>query len=259
MLLHLAAVTYSWAFLAHRECAPEICRAKINFFSVLTFQMSLRYLGSELYERGPCTHSYLIFLKGLCSVSVCRRLYHTVFRVLGGVFFCTIVPSIFVTICCVFFQVYTYITFTSSLEGVKFEFVQSFPVVEVLFFSDLKGKVFYGQEPPSIEFTTTECCQLSTTCSIITKVAKIGLLVAVDHNKERRMASKTVDQLDFLNPPFSWEVPPERLVCSINRCSSATAGIRSCNLATFSMRGYHFACAATQCIKRLYVTYVNVR
>ena len=28
-----------------------------------------------------------------------------------------------------------------------------------------KGKVFYGQEPPSGESTTTECVQLSTICS----------------------------------------------------------------------------------------------
>ena len=41
-------------------------------------------------------------------------------------------------------------------------------------------------------------------------------------------------------------VPPEHLVYSINRYSSATAGIRSRNLATFSMRGNHLAYVATQ-------------
>ena len=54
----------------------------------------------------------------------------------------------------------------------------------------------------------------------------------------------------LVTPPPSWAVLLEHLVHSINRCSSSTAGIRSCNLATFSMRGNHFAYAATQGIKR---------
>ena len=66
------------------------------------------------------------------------------------------------------------------------------------------------------------------------------------------MASETVDPIDWSHPPPSWAVPPERLVHSINRCSSATAGIRSCNFATFSMRGNHLASAATQGIMGLF-------
>ena len=46
---------HSWAFLAHQEWAPEICRAQIWFFSVLTLSMSLRYFSNELYKRGPNT------------------------------------------------------------------------------------------------------------------------------------------------------------------------------------------------------------
>ena len=63
------------------------------------------------------------------------------------------------------------------------------------------------------------------------------------------MASETVDPIDWSHVPPSWAVPPERLVHSINRCSSATAEIRTCNVATFSMRGNHLAYAATQGIK----------
>ena len=42
------------------------------------------------------------------------------------------------------------------------------------------------------------------------------------------------------------KVPPERLMHSINRYSSSTAGIRSCNLTTFSIRGNHLAYGATR-------------
>ena len=63
------------------------------------------------------------------------------------------------------------------------------------------------------------------------------------------MASVTVDPIDWLQPPPSWAVPPELLVHSINRCSSSTDGIRSCNLAKFSMlciyghKGYKCVCS----------------
>ena len=85
------------------------------------------------------------------------------------------------------------------------------------------------------------------------------------------MASDKVDPIDWSHPPPAWVVPPERLVHSINRCSSATAGIRSCNLATFSMRGNHLANAATQgqannvskfpcrCLDALVLTCVRLR
>ena len=88
--------------------------------------------------------------------------------------------------------------------------------------------------------------QLSTTCSNLLKDPDGELLVAVDHNQVRTMASEKVDSIDWSHPPPSWAVPPDRLVHSKNRCSSATAGIRSCNLATFSMRGIHLAYETTQ-------------
>ena len=88
--------------------------------------------------------------------------------------------------------------------------------------------------------------QLSTTCSNLLKYPNGELLVAVDHNQLWTMASEKVDSIDWSHPPPSWAVPPDHLVHSINRCSSATAGIRSWNVATFSMRGNHLAYAATQ-------------
>ena len=44
------------------------------------------------------------------------------------------------------------------------------------------------------------------------------------------MASEPVDPIDWSHPPPSQAVPPDRLVHGINRCSSAAAEIRSCNL-----------------------------
>ena len=72
------------------------------------------------------------------------------------------------------------------------------------------------------------------------------------------MASETVDPIHWSHPQPSWAVPPERLVHSINRCSSASAGIRSCNLATFSMRGNHHAYAATQGIRLTKQCYTDI-
>ena len=37
-----------------------------------------------------------------------------------------------------------------------------------------KGKVFYGQEPPSIESTTTECGVNYQLLAVTTKVAQMG-------------------------------------------------------------------------------------
>ena len=102
-----------------------------------------------------------------------------------------------------------------------------------------KGKVFHGQEPPSRESTTTECGQLSTTCSNVLKQPNGELLVAVDHNQLQIMASETVDPIDWSHTPPSLAVPHERLVYSINQCN--ISGNRTCNR---SMRGNDFAYAA---------------
>ena len=83
--------------------------------------------------------------------------------------------------------------------------------------------------------------QLSTTCSNLLKQPNGELLVAVNHNWLRTMASETVDLIIWSHPPPSWTVPPERLVHSINQCN--LSGNRTCN---GSMRGNHLAYAATQ-------------
>ena len=51
--------------------------------------------------------------------------------------------------------------------------------------------------------------QLSTTCSNVLKQPNGELLVAVDHNQLRTMASKAVDPIDWLHLPPSWAVPRE--------------------------------------------------
>ena len=79
-----------------------------------------------------------------------------------------------------------------------------------------------------------------------TEVANGELLVAVDHNQLWIIASETVASIVWSHLPPSWAAPPECLVHSINLCSSATARIRSCNFATFSMRDNHLAYAAAQ-------------
>ena len=110
----------------------------------------------------------------------------------------------------------------------------------------VKSKVFYGQEPPSGESTTTECGVNYQLLAVITEVAQWGTpscRLTVDHNQLRTMASETVDPIDWLHPPPTWAVPPVHLVHSINRCSSATAGIEratlqpsACEATTLPMR-----------------------
>ena len=82
------------------------------------------------------------------------------------------------------------------------------------------------------------CGQLSTAWSNLLKLEststedllKLELLVGVDHNRLQTMAPETVVQIDWSRSPHLWAVPPDRFVHSTNWCSSATAGIRSCNL-----------------------------
>ena len=79
----------------------------------------------------------------------------------------------------------------------------------------VKGKVFYGQEPPTEESTTTECRENYLPLA----AAEWGLLVAVDHNQLRTMATGTVDPIDWWHPPPSWAYPLSTFVHSINQCS----------------------------------------
>ena len=85
--------------------------------------------------------------------------------------------------------------------------------------------------------------QLSTTCSNVLKQPNRELLVAVNHNQLRTMASETVDPIDWSHPPPPpvWALPPERLMHSLNQCN--ISGIQTCNR---SMQGNHLAYAATQ-------------
>ena len=83
--------------------------------------------------------------------------------------------------------------------------------------------------------------QLSTTRSNVLKQPNGELLVAVNHNQFRTMASETVDPIDWSHPPPSWAVPPKSHVHSLNQ--SNLSGTRTCNR---SMRGNHLAYAATQ-------------
>ena len=83
------------------------------------------------------------------------------------------------------------------------------------------------------ESTTTESGgQLSTTFSNVLKQPNGELLVAVNHNQLRTMASETVDPINWSHPPPSWAAPPECLVHSINQCNC-------------SVRGNHLAYVAT--------------
>ena len=87
--------------------------------------------------------------------------------------------------------------------------------------------------------------QLSTTCSNVLKQPNGELLIAVNHNQLRTMASETVDPIDWSHPPPSWAVPLGRLVHSINQCN--LRGNRTCNR---SIRGNHLAYAAAQGIQQ---------
>ena len=79
--------------------------------------------------------------------------------------------------------------------------------------------------------------QLLTICSNVLKQPNGELLVAVNHNQLRTMASETVDPIDWPHPPPSWAVPPKRLVHSINQCN--LSGTLTCKR---SMRGNQPPC-----------------
>ena len=75
------------------------------------------------------------------------------------------------------------------------------------------------------------------------------MLVAVDQNQLRTMVSETVDTIYLSHPHPHGQYQglgstPERPVNSLNRCSSAIAGLQFCNLTAFSTRDLPYA--ATQ-------------
>ena len=68
--------------------------------------------------------------------------------------------------------------------------------------------------------------QLSTTFSNALKQPTGELQVVVNHNQLRTMASETVDPIDWSHPSPLWAVPPERLMHSINQCTSAESNVQ---------------------------------
>ena len=80
--------------------------------------------------------------------------------------------------------------------------------------------------------------QLLTTCSNVLKQPNGELLVAVNHNQLRTMASETVDPIDWSHHPPSWAVPLERHVHSINQCNLAglERATAACEATTLPMR-----------------------
>ena len=70
---------------------------------------------------------------------------------------------------------------------------------KVIFWQILQLRIYYSKMQD----------QLSTTCSNILKQHNWELLVAVDDNQLRTMASETVDPINWSHPPPSWAVPPE--------------------------------------------------
>ena len=76
----------------------------------------------------------------------------------------------------------------------------------------IKGKVFYGQGPPSLESTTTECGVNYQLLAVNTEVAQWGTPSCSRPQQLRTMASDTVDPIDWSHSPPSWAVPPERNV-----------------------------------------------
>ena len=128
------------------------------------------------------------------------------------------------------------------LKRMKAEDICSMLSIDIM----VKGKCFYGQEPPSGEYTTTECVVNYQLLAVMYRSSPMGeLVVVVNRNQLRTMASETVDPIDWSHPPPSWAVPSERHVHSINQCN--LSGTRTCNR---SMRGNHLAYAATQGINR---------
>ena len=101
-------------------------------------------------------------------------------------------------------------------------------------FTKVKGKVFYGQEPPSGESTTTEYGVNYKLLAVIYWSSPMEeLLVVVDHNRLRKMASETEYPIDWSHSPPSRAVPPEHLVHSTNRYSLQ---LSACEATTLRMR-----------------------
>ena len=97
--------------------------------------------------------------------------------------------------------------------------------------------------------------QLSTTCSNLLKQPNAELVVAVDRNQLRTMASATVDPIDWSHPPpYTGQYPLSSTYCTVQCGLQITrlAALSEPRTCTFGLPGLRTACAATQGI-----TYVN--
>ena len=106
---------------------------------------------------------------------------------------------------------------------------------------DKNGKVFYGQEPPSGESTTTECGVNYQLLAVITEVAHWRTPSCSQPQLATYSGVRDGRSNDWSHPPPSWAVPRERLVHGINQCNLSRN--RKFNR---SLRSNHLAYAATQ-------------
>ena len=125
-----------------RNELQKFVEVKFEFFSFNTFDVSEIFW--QRVVQPMIKYSHCIFLKGLCWVSVCWILNNALCS-MSWVFwflFCTPLCHQYLAPYVVLSSkyIYNYITFTASLMSVQFEFVQSFPVVLVLYFSDFVCK-----------------------------------------------------------------------------------------------------------------------
>ena len=81
-----------------------------------------------------------------------------------------------------------------------------------------KGHVFYGQEPPSGQSTTTECGANYQQLSVmLLKLPNGELPVAVDHSQLLTLQSETVDSFGWpLHPTIHRAIPPEHVLHGAN-------------------------------------------
>ena len=121
------------------------------------------------------------------------------------------------------------------------------------------GKVFYGQEPPSGESTTTECGFNYQLLAVITEVAQFGTPScsrpqAATDNGARDGRSNWLVTPPTLMDSTPWA--PRALYKSVQLSHSQDSFLQPCNPATFSMRGNHLAYEATQGLPEIFITII---
>ena len=146
----------------------------------------------------------------------------------------------------IYIYIYIYIWMHANFSAVS-EAAQEY---SYYLYNKEKRKVFYRLEPPSGESTTKECGDNYQLLAVIYWSSPIWNSYLQSTTKSygqwRQRRKTRITGCSSHHHGWSHSSPPDRLVHSINRCSSATPGIHSCNLATFGKRGNHLAYAATQ-------------